>query len=154
MKLRKLEKLDGALNLYSNKFLKYAVDLIQKPHQGVWEEFFIVWTGNKDFDNILNGMKSKSFQFISYLIQCEGQIIKTNIIIETVTQLVQSCTLNLNYVVQNKFEYLNNLEPGNITNNEFPDYNYDSLLFQIFLFLSRFLSREPIITHFTTFVKV
>lgn len=110
----------------------------------------ILFTGDKEVDSSLNSMKSKSFQLLSFLIQNEGSVIKNQFVIENLSKLVRLSISSLNAIVNEKMEYLSNM---NKNNNEYPDNNYDILLFQILLFLSRFLGREPIVTQFTGFVK-
>ena len=95
-------------------------------------------------------MKAKAFQLISYIVQTEGNIIKNQFIIDYLSKIVNLAISSLNTVVNEKLSYLGEM---NKNSNEYPDNSYDILLFQIMLFLSRFLAREPIVTQFTGFVK-
>jgi hypothetical protein len=95
-------------------------------------------------------MKAKALQLISFIIQNEGNIIKNNFVIENLSKVVNISISSLNFIVTEKMDYISNMSKDN---KNYPDNNYDSLMFQIMLFLSRFLAREPIITQFTGFVK-
>lgn len=94
-------------------------------------------------------MKSKAFQLISYMIQVEGVSIKNQSIVDNCSKVVNLAISSLNYAVGEKLAYLSEMGKD----NQYPDYGYDILLFQIMLFLSRFLVREPVLTQFTGFVK-
>jgi hypothetical protein len=147
LKLKKLSVLDKAQNLYVNNYLPFA---IQTLHYSLINENLISFTGMKDFDSHLNSMKSKSLQFICYLIQLEGSSIKNDLIIEHGSKIVKLAISTLENTISFKLGYIMEMHKGNIDS---PDYNYDILLFHILLFLSRFLTREPILTQFTPYIK-
>jgi len=95
-------------------------------------------------------MKAKAFQLISYIVQSEGTTIKNGLIIDNLSKIVNLTITSLEFVINNKLEYISSMGKDR---DDYPDYGYDNLLFQMLLFLSRFLAREPIITGFTGFVK-
>jgi hypothetical protein len=98
----------------------------------------------------LNSMKSKAFQMVSYIVQLEGVTMLNNMLIESCSKLVTFSISSLNSIINEKLEYISNMSRGH---KKYPDYNYEILIFQIMLFLSRFLAREPIVTQFSGFVK-
>ncbi len=94
-------------------------------------------------------MKSKAFQLISYMVQTEGHSIKNQTIVDNCSKIVNFAISSLGSVISEKMNYLTEMSKG----GEVPDNSYDTLLFQIMLFLTRFLAREPIVTQFKGFVK-
>ena len=94
-------------------------------------------------------MKAKSFQFISFLLQNEGGVI-SNLLLEHLTAIIPQSISGLSMFVSEKLDYLSQM---NKDSAEFPDSNFDILLFQIMLFLSRVLVRDPVMTQFTPLVK-
>ena len=95
-------------------------------------------------------MKAKAFQVLSYVIQAESTVIKNEMMIQPLSKLVNLSVSSLNFIVNEKMKYISEMSKNS---KEFPDNNYETLIFQMMLFLSRFLSREPIISQFSTYVK-
>jgi hypothetical protein len=106
--------------------------------------YFIAWEKNSHFDNTINGMKAKAFQFINSLLQKKEKVID-NGLVEGYTGLIRACLQNLEFVVSQKFSYLQEMDKESL---DFPDYNYENLLYQVLLFLSRILIREPFVDNF------
>jgi hypothetical protein len=147
LKLKKLNSLDNIFSLYVGKYLPFTIETISYSNQQ--EGNLILFTGDKEVDTQLNTMKAKAFQLVSYIVQAEGATIKNQLIVDNCSKVVNLAISSLNFVVSDKLSYLS--EMGKDT--QFPDHGYDALLFQIMLFLSRFLVRDPVLTQFTGFVK-
>jgi hypothetical protein len=111
--------------------------------------YFIAWTNNSEYDNSMNSMKSKAFQFFNSLLQKKDKVIDTSFV-EGYTELIKSCLQNLQFVITEKFSYLQEMDKESTT---FPDYNYENLIYQVLLFLSKSLIREPFIDTFRSFDK-
>jgi hypothetical protein len=105
-------------------------------------KLMIYITENEDLDKVMNSIKAKSFQFLSALIQYGSTTIKNELIQGICIQLIDYIIKNLENLVINK---LNNIEKY--------EKCLDILFYHIFLFLSRCLNREPILTNFFPFVK-
>jgi hypothetical protein len=99
-------------------------------------------TENEELDKVMNSIKAKSFQFLSALIQYGSNTIKNELLQGICIQLIDYIIKNLDYLVLNK---LNNFEKY--------EKCLDILFYHIFLFLSRCLNREPILTNFFPYVK-
>lgn len=152
MKIKKFELIQDLLNVYTSKYVPLAVNIVLTfyPSLNNNSPNIILFTGEKKIDNTVNSLKSKCLQFISLIIQLHGNSLKNQTLIDTVSNLSNNCVDNLTLIVNSKLQYLSLMDSES---DDFPDYNYESLLFQIMLYLSRFLIREPIVTHFTPFVK-
>ena len=149
MKVKKLNALEDILGpFYINKYLPFTVMTLS--YSNITHSNLILFTGDKDIDTSLNSMKAKAFQLISVIIQSEGHSIKNLSIIENLSNTVNLAISTLSYVVEDKVAYISEMDKNNVNA---PDNSYDFLLYQIMFFLSRFLTREPIVTQFTGFVK-
>lgn len=149
LKFKKLDLVDKIYQHYTTKFIPYSVNMVSFTIPEVMPNL-ICWTGDKEFDSIMNSMKGKALQFISFLVQMEGTTIKDTFLVENVSQIVNLAINNLNLILVTKLPYISEMSTDNINH---PDHSYGFLLYHIFLFFSRFLTREPIISHFKTLVK-
>jgi len=100
-------------------------------------------TDNEDLDKVLNSIKAKSFQLISAIIQYGSTDIKNDTVREICYTLIDLIIKNLDYFVSSQILF-------NLENQE---KNLDLLFYHIFLFLSRCLNREPILSNFMPFVR-
>lgn len=131
-------------------FIPLSVDLITLTLPSIWPNYFIVWSGDAVLDNSLNSLKAKAVAFINSILQSFKEKINNEELINSLIPLVTKSIENLEFVVNNRFEYLQNM---NKESSEFPDYNYENLIYQIMLFLGRFLSRDPLINYFSPYIK-
>lgn len=106
------------------------------------KHFMIYITENEDLDKVMNSIKAKSFQFLSALIQYGSNSINN----ETLQRI---CIQLIDYIIKN----LDNLVLNKMNNFEKYEKCLDILFYHIFLFLSRCLNREPILTNFFPYVK-
>lgn len=141
MKIKDFEKSEEKLEIIINKYAvacyNFIIDL------KIPNEYVIVYiTANEELDKVLNSVKAKSFQLLSALIQYGSIDIKNSIIQEICVNLIDVIIKNLNMLVT-KDLYLIEKYEGSL----------DLLFYHIFLFLSRCLNREPILTNFFPFVK-
>jgi hypothetical protein len=143
LKLKKMEILGNCKDIFINKFVPFSIELV------VYNSTFIAFTGNNDYDSMVNSMKAKSFQFISLLLQNEGVVI-SNLFLENLTKIIIPSITGLSVFVTEKLEYISQMHKDS---KECPDNSYDILLFQIMLFLSRVLVRDPVMNQFTHLVK-
>jgi hypothetical protein len=136
-------------HLFYSKFLDTAFKFASMTIPNVQPVYFIAWTNNSEYDNSMNSMKSKAFQFFNSLLQKKDKVIDTSFV-EGYTELIKSCLQNLQFVITEKFSYLQEMDKESTT---FPDYNYENLIYQVLLFLSKSLIREPFIDTFRSFDK-
>jgi hypothetical protein len=130
------------------RFIPTAIQLAMMTIPDVMPVYFIAWQGNSAFDISINSMKSKAFLFINSILQSKKEKITENALVPLYTELVQASVRNLEYVVSEKFEYIQLM---NKDGDQYPDYNYENVIYQIILFLSRILIREPFINEFGQF---
>jgi hypothetical protein len=129
------------LEFLISKYAMYAQNFIVEeivPNK----QLMIYITENEELDKIMNSIKAKSFQFLSALIQYGSNNIKNEI-------LQKICIGLIDYIIKN----LDNLVINKLNNFEKYEKCLDILFYHIFLFLSRCLNREPILTNFFPYVK-
>jgi hypothetical protein len=143
LKLKRMEIIENCKEIFVNKFLPFTLELINL------DKTLISFTGNNEYDSKVNSMKAKSFQFISFLLQNEGSVI-SNLLLEHLTAIIPQSISGLSIFVSERLDYLSQMSKDSA---DFPDSNFDILLFQIMLFLSRVLVRDPVMTQFTPLVK-
>jgi hypothetical protein len=150
LKMKKLDKTTEIMDIYIQKFIPFTCEMILLKIEE-WPIYFIFWTEQSELDLIVNTMKSKAFQFLSYIIQSENvTTVKNSILIDNINKIVNVIIDNLNFVIDQKMYYLAEM---NKNSDKFKDNGYESLLFQIILFLSRILTREPFISTFSKFIE-
>lgn len=146
LKMKKLHRIESILKIYIAKFIPFAIEIIQTGTTGN----IISFTGIKEVDNTVNTMKSKAFQFVSFVVQNEGVTIKDDITREAGFKLIDITIASLENLVNERIPYLTQMSSDS---QEYPDFSYETLMFQMILLQSRFLSREPFIEKFTPLVK-
>lgn len=142
MKLKKLEKLHSEIkDTFINCYLDFAINTIQYESQN---RSFISFTNNKKIDCAVNSMKGKAFMWISMLIQYDGndEIFHPKLIEKSIS-LFSIISEGLKYLVKNHLDYLSKM---NNLDNDYTDNEYNSVIFQANLFLSRILIREPMVS--------
>lgn len=142
LKLKRMEVLENCKEIFINKFIPFSIEMVSLDN-------LISFTGNTEYDSMVNSMKAKSFQFISFLIQNEQTTIPPTFL-EHLTKILLPSITGLSVVINEKLDYLSQMHKDS---KEFPDSNHDILLFQIMLFLSRVLIREPVMSQFSPLVK-
>lgn len=132
------EKIETLVNRYANTCLHFIMN------QSIPNNNLIIYiTDNEELDKVLNSIKAKSFQLISAIIQYGSTDIKNATVIEICYSLIDLIIKNLDYFVSSKILF-------SLENHE---KNLDILFYHIFLFLSRCLNRNPILTNFMPFVR-
>jgi hypothetical protein len=150
MKIRsRLNMLNKLIHIYNVKFVETAIKFASMTIPNVQPVYFIAWENNSEFDNSMNSMKAKAFQFLNSLMQKKEKLIDASFV-DSYTVLVQSCISNLQFVITDKFSYIQEMDKES---NNYPDYNYENLIYQILLFLSKILIREPFVETFRTYDK-
>ena len=126
------------INKYAMNCFNFIVD------QSIPNNNMIIYiTENDSLDKTLNSIKAKSYQFLSAIIQYGSVNIQNTIIQEICLKLIDLIIKNLDFLVHgNNFNF-----------DKYDDKGLDLLFYHIFLFLSRCLNREPILTNFFPFVK-
>ncbi len=149
MKTRKdFKNFNLFLDYLCQNILPLSINLITSTIPDISPNYFICWTGQKDFDSKVNMMKAQCFQFVNAIIPYFGTIIQHENFIKLVSVLVDSSISNLEFVLNEKYFYLSNMR---IDSKEFPDNKYELIINRILVFLSRFLCKEPIISFFSKF---
>jgi hypothetical protein len=96
-------------------------------------------------------MKSKALQVLSYVVQNDNSVqIKNPVLIENIMRIMNVIFNNLNYVITEKSAYLNEM---NRSNDNYRDNGYDNILFQILLFFTRVLTREPFMGEYKSHIN-
>jgi hypothetical protein len=142
MKLKKLDKLHSETkDTFINCYIDFAINTILYESQN---RSFISFTNNKKIDCSVNAMKGKAFMWISMLIQYDGndEIFHPKLIEKSIS-LFTVISEGLKYLVKNHLDYLSKM---NNVESEFSDNEYNSIIFQANLFLSRILIREPMVS--------
>lgn len=149
MKLKKMDKLHSDIKQgFINSYMDYCIDSIVYESQ---EGSFISFTGNKDIDISINAMKSRAFMWVSMLIQYDGNDeINNTVLIEKSIYLFKLITDTFKYLIKNKMDYLAKMCG---ISNEFTDNEYNNIIFQCNLFLSRILIREPLVSTMISNIK-
>ena len=111
---------------------------------------FFCFTENAALDKAVNIMKAKAFMLISLYVQNEAPEIKNNIVIDRCTKLFTIICIGFKYLINNKYDYISKMGRDNIN---YPDNEYNSIIFQANLFLSRILVREPILSDMQMHIK-
>jgi hypothetical protein len=135
-------------NLYN--LFEIAKNIIEFTIPDIMSTSIIAWTKEEEFDTAINMMKIRSFQLLNTVLNYYKHVIEDEKILSTFGSLIKTIVSNLEYVVANKLEYIIKMDKDN---ENFPDYEYDFIIFQMIMFLSRILSREPLITQFSEFSK-
>jgi len=141
--------MNKVLEIYISLFLPLAVHVILSPIPELSPNYFIIWTGDHKIDSLINSTKAKSLQFLNSLLLYYRKIIDNKLVIEHCSKIVEPAVKNLAYVIKEKFDYISKMEKG----GEVEDNNYEVLIYQIFLFFSRFITKEPIIDNFSSFIQ-
>jgi hypothetical protein len=130
------------------RFVPIAIQLAMMTIPNVMPVYFIAWQGDSSFDISINSMKSKALLFLNSILQSKKEKITENQLVPLYTELVQASVRNLEFVVSEKYHYIQNMDKDG---DQYPDYNYENVIYQIILFLSRILIREPFINDFGQF---
>lgn len=142
----KKEKIDSK-DIFEKKYLDEAISTIfYQSTNGS----FVSFTKQPEVDKTLNGLKCKAFTLISYLVQNEGQEIKSELIIDRCSKLFTSITDGFKVLISEHYTYLSKMGRDE---KDFPDNEYNSIIFQANLFISRFLIREPIVSNMNNYIK-
>ena len=151
LKMRnRLSIITQVLDSYNQKFITIAADLVTMTIPGILHPQFIAFNGDSEFDNSINIMKAKVFQFINSIVSNYKTKLEEQYLTKIYSNLIQVTIENLNFVVLNKFNYLQEMTKDSTT---FPDYNYENLIYQMILFLSKILVKEPFVENFSSFSK-
>lgn len=144
----RLNMINKVYEAFAFKFVPIAIRLAMMTIPNIMPVYFIAWTENKQFDNSINSMKSKAFLFINSILQSKKEKIVEPNLIPAYTELVEASVRNLEFIVGEKFEHIQRM---NVNCNQYPDNNYENVIYQVILFLSRLLIREPFINQFGQF---
>ena len=151
------------LNVYE-KYSRYTVEILYKINQnGNSNNIFFFkhlninspdFTNDLNTINLVNDLKAKCFQFIAIIIQYSGKQINNENMKILSFELVKVIIINLEDFLLNHSNELNILDSKmNITYNNIDDEKINSLFFNMIVFLSRALIREPIKTEFSSLIN-
>ena len=138
------------LNFFCDELLPIAINLVTSTIPEISPNYFIIWTGQKEFDTKINTMKAQCFQFINAIIPYFGTTIQNEKFIKIISILVDSSISNLEYILREKYSYLTNMSTES---KDYPDYKYELIINRILVFLTRFLCKEPIISFFSKYAQ-
>ena len=94
-------------------------------------------------------MKGKALQFVNEVLLSYKKTIKSKQLVDTCSKIVEPAIKNLSYVISEKFEYISKMKKD----GEVEDNNYEFFIYQIILFFTRFITKEPIVDSFFPFAK-
>jgi hypothetical protein len=144
----RLNMMTKVYDSFAFQFVPIAIQITTMTIPNIMPVYFIAWQGNASFDMSINSMKAKALHFINSILQSKKDKQTENELIPLYTELIQSSVRNLEYMVTEKFNYIQNMSRDSI---DYPDNNYESIIYQILLFLSRVLVRQPFINEFGQF---
>jgi hypothetical protein len=130
------------------RFIPIAIQITMMTIPNLMPVYFIAWQGDSTFDSSVNMMKTKALHFINSILQSKKDKNTENELVPLYTELIQSSVRNLEYVVSEKFDYIQRMGKDSL---ECPDNNYENIIYQIILLLSRILIRQPFINEFGQF---
>ena len=143
--------------------LKPALDEKNKKYFGNNNPIIVFNTDEKIFAEI-NNMKSKAIQFVSFITQIstlesrkdkeifeKNNLIQDNELIELINKLIILIVNSFQDILDNENKF-NAIRKYDTDMNEEQD-SYNALLFQVCVFLTRSLIREPIKTKFSTNIR-
>lgn len=146
----RLNILQNVLEIFNQKFVATASQLVMMTIPGLLEPHYVAFKGDSEFDNSINVMKSKVLQFLNVLIgQQKGKIEDPNLV-KVYSTLIQSTIENLDFLVSNKFSYIKEMSKDSTT---YPDYGYEHFIYQMILFLGRIIIKSPFMESFNEYSK-
>lgn len=152
MKLKRNNKFsDHVKEEFIDKYLEYAIECSQFEFDKNEIKFLHI-SENSNFDKVVNAMKGKSLMWISMLIQYDGsETISNYRLINCAMRLFEYITNGFKYIIRNNLDYLSRINSN--LKDETKDNEYNTLVFQACLFLSRVLIREPLVSTMVSNIK-
>lgn len=149
LKLRsRLNVLGKYIDILNNKFMIPAIQMILMNVPGTQQ--IIAWQGDTNFDTSINSMKTKTLQFINSIITSYKSKLADENLVKTFSSLITISIQNLDWVVLNKFNYLQSMDKESL---DFPDYGYENFIYQILQFINKIIIKEPFMDNFTSISK-
>jgi len=138
------------LNIFNKRFTPFMIQII------IMEQLIninigkICWTTNKELDTNVNAMKANAINFVYLSMSCIKKAEKINPESATELNLLINFGIQLfDFIISNKYEYLKLMSNNS---KEFPDNNYEKLLYNFLTFFSRVFFLEPFMTAFSPFI--
>lgn len=148
--MKKRLKLDNhILDIFNLKFIPYMTQIVLLEQFNNFNVGKICWTSTKNLDNNINLMKSNALNYIFTTLSCFKKTEFSEQIIGGFTSLIKNGIELFEYLISNKYEYLKTMSNNSI---EYPDYNYEILLYNYLSFISRVLLMEPFKNLFSSFI--
>lgn len=151
LKMKKKLKIDlSILNIFNKRFLPYMIKLIIMEQLNNINIGKICWTTNKELDLGVNAMKANAINFVYLSLSCIKKGEKLNPDFATEFNILINYGIQLfDFIISNKYEYLKLMSNNS---KEFPDNNYEKLLYNFLTFFSRIFYLEPFMTAFSPFI--
>ena len=154
---------DILINVYE-KYNRYTIEILLKINQNENSNSIFFFkhlnintpniTNEINTINLVNDLKAKCFQFIAIIIQYSGKQIKNESMKLLSFELVKAIIINLEDFLLNHSNELNILDSKmNISYNNIDEEKINSLFFNMIVFLSRALIREPIKSEFSSLIN-
>ena len=148
IKLKKNEVWDLSISEdFINTYLDQALSTILFMSN---DASFISFTEQPHIDSSINLMKSKALMWLSLMIQNEGAEIKNNTVYEKCFKLFTIIAQGFKFLIEHKMAYLGNMSKDE---KDYPDNEYNTIIFQSNLFISRLLVREPVVSNMNKHIK-
>ena len=152
MKLKRNSKFTEVIKEeFIEKYLENAIECSQYEIDKNVIKFLHI-SDNPNLDKAINLMKGKSLMWISMLIQYDGaETISNYRLINCAMRQFEYITKGFTYIIKNYLDYLSRI--NNNLEDETKDNEYNTLVFQACLFLSRVLIREPLVSTMVSNIK-
>jgi hypothetical protein len=136
--------------LHEKFFVQTSVLLINSTVPNIWPNYIVFWTNNPELNLKLNLMKSRCFIYLRDVVKVFKVKITNESIIKTVSSVVDVCIFNLEFILNEKYEYISNMSKDD---PNYPDHNFEMFIYSILNFLLKFLTKEPIIGLFSPYSR-
>jgi hypothetical protein len=145
VKYRNLKKVEEIKEIIITSYINILVDSIYFTIPENSQSIF--FTLDPDINKSVNSLKASALKTITYILQFERTTISNQILLTKLTELTSKLIPHLEYVHKNKMiKYYTQMLDDNYIDQE--DDDRTLFLFNVFLFFSRMLAREPVISDF------
>lgn len=148
--MKKRLKMDPfILNNFNKKFIPYLMKIISFEQFNNLNIGKICWTTNQDLDKSVNLMKAHAVNYIYFSLTCMKKAEISSDMQYELTNLINYGIQLFEFIISYKFDYIKLMSNVSL---EFPDNNYEKLLYNFLCFFSRILIIEPFSNLFNAFI--
>ena len=139
-RLRKRLKRDGnEILMEFIPFIPIAFQLLVNPNDNLK---IISWTGNNEIDLNINKLKISILKYLNKIADNFPSLIdsKEKDLINNHIELLKIIILDLEWIINNKIEYVINLDDE--LNNKYPDYEYSNIIYYSLFYLNNMFTKD------------